>query len=205
MVSVSIEIEDNELINKLQSLEGQGGRKAMARAVRRSIGTANKAVRQGISSHYELSQKHIVKPYIVRRPTDFSPSAVIHFNQKYENLRAWSGGRVTVSPQNPGNEMSVRPKFVKAHAKKGESNKALSEKPKPFVARMKNGFVGLFQRSGRWKQDDDGHRHEIIVGRAGPAATAAMNDPELQAKVGKTVNAQMAKYMQHELDYILKK
>ena len=176
----------------------------MARAVRRSIPTAEKAVKQGISRHYELSQKHVTKPYIVQRPTDYQPVAVIHFNQKYENLRAWSGGRVTVTPQKPGNEMSARPKFVKAHAKRGESNKALSERPKPFVARMKNNFVGLFQRSGRWKTGEDGRKHEIIVGRAGPAATAAMQDKDLQAKVSETVNTQMVKYIQHELDYILK-
>ena len=141
---------------------------------------------------------------MVERPTDSNPVAVVHFNQKYENLRAWSGGRVTVTPQSPGSEMKVRPRFVKAHAKRGAANKPLDRNPKPFVAKMKNGFVGLFQRSGRWKRDDDGHKHEIIVGRAGPAATEAMNDPELQAKVGKIVTSQMGKYLQHELDYILK-
>lgn len=201
---ITVYVDDKGLSEKLRSLGGAGGRKAMARSVRKSIPTAEKAVKQAIVSRYELNQKHIVKPYIVRRPTDFSPVAVVHFNQKYENLRSWSGGRVTVTPQNPGNEMRVRPKFVKAHAKRGQSNKALSMKPKPFVARMKNGFVGLFQRSGRWKTGENGHKHEIIVGRAGPAATEAMNDPELQAKVRETVNSQMVKYMQHELDYILK-
>ena len=198
--TASITLEDNGLTEKLEAIKGLEGRKAAARAVNKSIATAGKAVRQGITKSYELNQKHVAKPYTVQRATEGKPSAVIHFNQKYENLRAWSGGKVTVTPQRPGNEMTVRPRFVKAHAKRGQSNKALSMKPRPFVARMRNGFVGLFKRTSRKKNNK-----QVIRGIAGPAATEAMRDPELQKKVQETVNNQIAKYYQQELDYILKK
>lgn len=72
-----------------------------------------------------------------------------------------------------------------------------SRQPKPFVAQMKNGHVGLFRR----KSND---RKATLKGVYGPAIPQLLKKQEIMDKVEEEATQVLLKRIDHEINRVLK-
>ena len=155
------ELDREKLAQAEEALKEYPGasRKAIHDALRRTKTYMNKRSKQLIPKEYDITAQKLQKEGTVRQRINYTPNdgieaatmfngqliALIKFSpnpdedvrQSYHVWITKGGKRILVRPGVP----------VKAHLALSRSKKQI---PNAFVAKMKNGHVGVFERTGEW-------------------------------------------------------
>lgn len=135
-----IEIKNLDKAQKLLSGVENGIERAVSSAVNRSITTIKKDLKKEVTKNYAITSSEVEKTLSVKKANFKSPFGFI--NSKSERLSLY---KFFTSKKSDGTI------FVKV--KKSEGRKMVlgkeTLKGKPFIAKMKSGHTGIFQKSYR--------------------------------------------------------
>lgn len=159
--------------------------KAFSAALNRvSTGIRTEAVRK-------VRETYIIKAGDVRKTIKITKANPA----RLEILMVSRGGNIPLinfrtTPSKPNT--TRRPKVLKAQVKKQGSKKPI---PGAFVAQMRSGHIGVFERSGK--------RRLPIRELYGPAVPSMLDNPEVQEHLQKEAQRRMAERLDHEVNRVL--
>lgn len=190
--------EMRSLQNRLGSLGGKANL-IMSRAANRAASTARTVMKRQAAERYFISQKRVADATKIRNATTANPTAVITAKEYSPNLYKFkvSPGRIARPPKSAGVKSRKPPKFYSSQVEKSGGREALSMSPKPFVAQMKNGNIGVFQRK------TDSPRSKL-KGKYGPAIPQILKNEEVMGRVEEESTKMLLKRIEHEMDRVLK-
>ena len=181
------------LQHRLGSLGGKANM-VMSRAANRAAARANTVMKQQVSKEYFVTQKRVASVTHVRRATTASPTASVLAKDTHDNLYQFKVTPARIARPKGGNRKP--PKVYYSQVRKSGGRKALSRGPKPFVAKMRNGHIGVFHR----KSNND----RTLRGDYGPAIPQLLKKKEIMNKVEEEAGEVLLKRIDHELERVLK-
>lgn len=198
-----VEIKNLERAKNLLSGIKDGVERASASAVNRSITTIKKDLKKDVTTNYNIKSSEIEKKLYVKKANFKNTMGFINSKSKLLSLYKF------FSNKNPNGDI-----FVKV--KKKEGKKRIQGKEdlhgKPFVAKMSNGHIGIFQRSyktrsktfelksGKTKNRDV----EIIKDLKSTSIPQMLGSDSVQEYVDKKAPEILEKNMDREIERILK-
>lgn len=181
--------------NRLGSLGGRANT-VMSQAANRAAAKANTVLKQQASKEFFVTQKRVASVTYIRRATTASPTASLMAKDTHDNLYKFKVTPAKIArPKGGGGKKP--PKVYYSQVRKSGGRKALSRAPKPFVAQMKNGHIGLFQR----KSDKS---KAALKGLYGPAIPQLLKKKEIMDKVEEEATQVLLKRIDHEINRVLK-
>lgn len=190
MIRMTVE-QDNikRLIRVLQNLEYKAP-KRLADTSNRTAVHIRKVIKDETRKRYIVKAKDVNKSMKLKKGGSEKPSALIYISGEHLNLAKFKikqGTRKTKKRKRVG--------FYLAHVEKESDFAALSTRPRPFLAKMGNGFSGMFVR----KTDEPG---SDIRGVAGPSIPQIIGSEDIMKKVidGGEI---LQKRIEHEIDHII--
>lgn len=156
------EVDRGKLAAAEEALKEYPGasRKAIHDALRRMKTYINKRSKQLVPQEYEITAQKMQKEGTVKQRINYMPGDGL------EAVTMFNGQLIALVKFNPIPDMDVRQSHhvwitkggknvlvrpgvpVKAHLAKDSDRKTI---PNAFVAKMKNGHVGVFERTGKWR------------------------------------------------------
>lgn len=180
--------------NRLGSLGGKANT-VMSRAANRAAAKANTVMKKQAAENYFVTQKRVSSVVFVRKANTATPTAVITAKDTHDNLYKFKVTPTRIARPKGGGKKP--PKVYASQVKRTGGKKTLSGQPKPFVAQMKNGHVGVFQR----KSND--HK-ATLKGVYGPAIPQLLKKKEIMDKVEEEATQVLLKRIDHEINRVLK-
>lgn len=216
---IEIEIDTNE-IEKIQQRLGSLSNKTpsvLANAINRTIANINKTVAEQATQNYNTTKKAVKATLKHKRATKTNLVGTVTSKAPVIAL-----AKFKVSPNRPISYKSgsLSPKVYKAAVKKGAASKPLNGNPKAFVAIMKNGHKGVFERTGRFEgakgsekrtriYNSKSHRrtkhNEIIKELFGPSIPQMIKNQESMAYIQEEAKSTLQKRIDAEIKYLLSK
>lgn len=202
---MKIEVDDKSLVRALGTLN----RKAdivIARAANRTIATTNKAMSRGVRERYpKVKDGDVKKALFKRRATPERPLAELTYKSSHENL--YKHGYISPRRIVRGND----PKYYKARVMRGHPYVPLTERPRPFVQRIKNKTgedkVGLFRRMTEEEKKgyNGSHKRNAITAVYAAAVSQMMKNDEVLQDAEKAAGDMFLKRLEHEIDREIKR
>lgn len=208
-MSFVVDTKDLERVRKMLAGVPHGSEKAVANAINKSARTAVTGVIKGLRKNYTVNSKHIRKNgFNIKRANAGNLAAVITIRGRVLGLNNFF-----MTPKEPAREIPF------ARVKKGGGGSF----PGAFVARMKSGHVGIFQRlqdgtHGNIKKYMQGYKPRAkrkgngqTKGRAsisefyGPSASYMAKNPEIHADMTLDVKNTFETELSKQIGNILKK
>ena len=183
------------LQHKLGSLGGKANT-IMSRAANRAAAKTKTVMKQQASKRYFITQKKVASVTFIKRATTASPTASVMAKDTHDNLYKFKVNPTRIA--RPKGENRKPPKVYTSQVRRSGIRKALSTVPKPFVAQMKNGTIGLFQRKSTKK------KKRGIKAIFGPAIPQLLKKKEIMDKVEEEAGEVLLKRIEHEMDRVLK-
>lgn len=217
MIETRIDIGN---IEKIQQRLGSFSNKTpsvLANAINRTITNINKTAAEQVTQNYNTTKKAVQKTLKHKRATKTNLVGTVTSKAPVIAL-----AKFKVSPNRPVSYKSGRPspKVYKAAVKKGAASKPLEGNPKAFVAIMKNGHKGVFERTGRFEgakgsekrtriYNSKSHRctkhNEIIKELFGPSIPHMIKNEKSMAYIQEEANSTLQKRIDAEINNILRK
>lgn len=208
MISYYAEVNQNQINDLFGYMVGKDLNKAIKQAANRASAHTAKKIGEEVNKNYLISAKKAGKIAQRQKATISKPYSKILIHGMHPNL-----GDFRVNPR-------TRPRITKtgkrtptayfARVKKDKSGGYLREKPKPFIAKMPSGKVGLFQRktekeleSMRRRNSFKGKRHnDNIKGVYGPALPQMVKSPEMWDSIAEESQTYFVERLIHEVSFI---
>lgn len=149
MIKMRIEVDGiGEMRERLGSLSHKAP-SAMAAAINRTTADIKKTMAREAAKRYNITSGEVKKTITISKATRSEPQGAAISRASPIAL-----SKFKVSPNRKVAYTSKgrpSPKVYKASVLKGPATKPLNTDPKAFIAVMKSGHKGVFQRTGRWK------------------------------------------------------
>ncbi|WP_314905002.1 phage tail protein [Selenomonas artemidis] len=184
-----VEIDASAAQNAARRLERLPGaaRRAINTAIRKSISGAKQDAVRKVKERYTLRSVYITRTIKTYR-TAFGASII-------------SRGRVNdlayfkTNPTRPPKRRPPKGKYLYSQVVKGEGGTIAHA----FLARMKSGHVGVFQRAGHGA----GHASLPIEKLAGPSTPSMLGSPTVSAFIQKRMAERVSGNLDHEVNAFL--
>lgn len=163
----------------------------MSRAANRTAATVAKTMRQEGAKRYRITSANIGKTIRTQRATYTFPYAAVKSTGEHVNL-----AKFRVTPNRPVNILQSgerSPGAYRASVRQGQSEVYLTGTKKPFIAVMKNGYVGMFRRKNL----------RTIEGVAGPSVPQMLKNTEIMHVIDTNASEMMQKRLEHEISRML--
>lgn len=186
-----IEIDAKEIEKAKELLAGMPGaaRKATESAIRRSMTGAKSDAAKEVNRRYHITQKEVRKTLHVQ--------VAVGAAQLISRGRATDLVKFKTNPKSPEGQLSYRRrgKYLYASVVNGQGGTIAHA----FVARMKNGHVGVFQRNGHGSDN----RSNPLHGLYGPSIPQALSHKDVVQLVEKGIESRLSKNINHEVNAFL--
>lgn len=180
-MSLIIQGEDIERVRKMLAGVPKGADRAIANALNKSARTAVTGVIKGLRKNYTINSKHIRKNgFIIRRASAGNLEARITVRGKVLGLNNYY-----MTPKEPVKEIPF------ARVKKGGGGKFKGG----FVARMKSGHVGIFERM---QEGTRGRIHKYMQGEKPRAKKRGTGQTKGRAGLHEFTGPSVAKIAKNE-------
>ena len=217
MIDTRIEADGIEEIKaRLGDLERQAP-SVLARAINRTTTNIKKNMAQQAASRYRVKSTDVKETINISKATRSklggvviskgSPIALSKFMVNPDRPVIYSGGKPS-------------PRVYEASVKKAGRMKKLDGDPKAFIAIMKSGHKGVFERTGKWTTNDTraqtrtreyrkgrqkaySRHNEIIRQRYGPSVPQMIKNEESMAKIQEEARSTLQKRIDAEIAHIL--
>lgn len=166
----------------------------LSRAINRAINNANKNVKKETTARYFISSTDVKDTIKIKKASKGSLKAAVISRDEGIAL-----SRFKVLPQktNKSRNKSKPPKIYKAGVKKDGGVKPLDGNPKAFVAKMKTGHVGVFERKSE--------KRFPIKQLFGPSTPQIIKNEDTISIVKKEASEMLQKRIDAEINNILRK
>lgn len=161
----------------------------MARAANRTATHVKKVTSEEVRKKYVIGVRATQGIMKVYRATGEKPTARVYIHGTHLNLKKFDVRKST---------RKGRIVYQRARVEQNNSPVPLSARPRPFLAKMANGYHGLFVR----KTDEP--RSEIR-GVAGPSVPQMIGSREVMYHIHESAQEMLQKRIEHEIDYLLSK
>jgi len=187
-----IQFTPEQIERARQQLERLPGKLAiaLARAINRAAEAARAEAIRGVTARYNVKAASVRKTITMRRANSADPRARVVSVGSAIPLIGF-----VVSPNKPAKRRLKTPH--KAAVLKGEGLKPF---PGAFVARMKNGHIGVFTRTG---EQNEKTKKEKIKERYGPPIPEMMNNKDVRVSIEARATEMLNKRLDHEVNQIL--
>ncbi len=146
MIEVNVDLDDkmlNGIKKKLKRLDGESN--SVLENVLNEVAAEIKAdIAEQTAGRYHITKGAVRKVSRIKKVSGGKSGAVVMVKGPVLSMTKFK-----VSPARPIPKAKNRPDRLSAAIKKG-GLKPVSADPKAFVAKMKSGHIGVFQRTGRW-------------------------------------------------------
>lgn len=194
MIDLTISAKGLNDIDRYLGRLGNQANKIMARAANSAMSNASKNMKKEVSARYHIASREVGKTIRTEKASVSKPSARIVSRGEHPNLAKFKVSPMRAVKTLKSGERS--PSVYKASVEKESSLLPLDGSPKPFIATMKNGFTGLFQRK-------DESSRATLKGIYGPSVPQMLKKEEILEKITQEANQMMQKRMAHEIERIL--
>lgn len=146
MIEVNVDLDDkmlNRIKRKLNRL-GANADSVLKNVIDDVTAKIKADAAEQTASRYRITKGAVRKATKVKKGSKGKAGAVVIVKGPVLSMTKFK-----VSPARPITKAKKRPDRISAAIKKG-GLKPVSADPKAFVARMKSGHIGVFQRTGRW-------------------------------------------------------
>lgn len=147
-----IEVKNIEKAQKLLENIPKGIERATTRAINRSLTTLKKDLKKKVTSEYGIKSTELEKKMSVRKATFTTLSGSIYSKAPTISLYKFFKSSTT--------------RGISVLVKKSDGRKIVNGNPRlrgrPFIAKMKNGHIGIFQRSHRTRKNNAGKEVSVI-------------------------------------------
>lgn len=210
---MSISIDSSEVEKMLGDLSKKANI-VMARASNRAATTAATSLKKEAAARYRIIQKDVAKTIHRKNATKERPYATITSIGKHIGLEYF-----TVSPfrvlsfKGSKGKKRRNPKIYKAAVYKNQGLKLLNGNPKPFVAVLNNGHIGVFVRKdvsrnnkGKYRRGKRKEKYRnFIKSVQGPAIPQILKNKDIVSATMEATNDTMNKRIKHEVGQILER
>lgn len=202
MIEANIEI-NNADIRAIRERLGQFSDKTpnvLARAINRTVSNIKTEMKRDTAKKYNILNRDVGATLTERKATSKELFGYVKSNGAVIPL-----SKFKVSPQRTVSydDGEPNPSHYSAAVLKGGALKALTHRPKAFVAVMPNGHGGVYERTGtKSRKNPD---KELIAQRFGPSVPHMLKNEYIIREIKSKAQSTLQKRIDAEINYILSK
>lgn len=192
MIDAYIRVDTAEVEAKLGELSHKANL-VMMRAANRTVTNVTKNMKSEVSKKYRIKSSDVGKTIRTQRASIGQPYAKVISQDRHANL-----GKFKVSPNRPVKILKSKkrsPHAYRAAVEKTNQGTYLMGDTKPFVATMKNGFTGLFQRKST--------SNKTLKGVYGPAVPQMLKNTGVMQVINNEASEMMMKRVEVEIEHLM--
>lgn len=200
MIEANIEISDAD-IRAIRERLGQLGDKTpnvLSRAINRTVNSIKTEMKRETAKKYNILNRDVGATLTERKATSKDLSGYVKSTGAVIPL-----SKFKVSPQRlvSYDDGEPNPSHYSAAVLKGGALKALTHRPKAFIAVMPNGHGGVYERTGRKTRNG----MELIAQRFGPSIPHMLKNEYVIREIQSKAQSTLQKRIDAEINYILSK
>lgn len=200
MIEANIEISDAD-IRAIRERLGHLGDKTpnvLSRAINRTVSNIKTEMKRDTAKKYNILNRDVGATLTERKATSKELFGYVKSTGAVIPL-----SKFKVSPQRlvSYDDGEPNPSHYSAAVLKGGALKALTHRPKAFVAVMPNGHGGVYERTGKKTRNGK----ELIAQRFGPSVPHMLKNEYIIREIKSKAQSTLQKRIDAEINYILSK